>query len=551
MKRKCKDLDIEWQEKDHLKKNVNYLYESQSERNDEGKAALQGPLADNKEVCLDENTVTIKAECEEDMIKFTLPISSATFATIVEEIGKRFKLDPANFRLKYQDKDGDWILLTSDEDMKISSKIEIETTKLFQFWAPVKTTSGRWLLTTSGQPFAISEVIDDGQKYRSCSVRYRYSIDDVVEVEVEEDPTIIADGAPARAFLNRMPELVPDMRVHRTTPLESVAVRCGLFRSVMVPVFDPSGTCCVGVVECSSDHPYPIITMYDDLIEAFKTVSGLQHARDAILKALEIIWQKLRVDLVQVWIAYKDEDHVSFSSSLEDSPTKRMLGLKLLHYIGDDELYDDYVYTCFCDHSCICDIPLKMGEEGLVGRTLANSKPRFMRRLSKLSDNNEPLMILGHNYFDPVGGDPFECSCFVICLRNTETGDFNYVFEFLWQEVPDYVNLMESILLYMRRCLPNFKYASGGELGDELRIIDVDNSTKSKIECLTIFQGAESSSESEALEKRSSVGEGSLRALKAKCKTTPISLSQEGIIEAAKNLYGNNDLLFPVELVFT
>ncbi|KAJ9555766.1 hypothetical protein OSB04_010380 [Centaurea solstitialis] len=438
----------------------------------------------------------------------------------------------------------------------IINSLEMDTMLLVQFWAPVKTTAGRWLLTTSDQPFAFSETVDAGQTYRSCSVRYRYSIHDDTNknkpLEVEEDPAIITNGAPARAFMNRMPELLPDLRVHRTTPLESIAVQCGLFRSVMVPVLDPSGTCCVGVVECSSYHIYPIVTMYDELIKAFEkeglktfcatppyeTVSGLQHARDAIVKALEIIWQKFHVDLVQVWIAYKDEEHVAFSSSLEDSPTKRMLGLKLVQYIGDEELYKDgYVYECFCDHSSICqDIPLKMGE-GLVGRTLANRKPRFMRRLSKLSDNNEPLMILGHNYFDPEGGDSFECSCFVICLRSTETGDFNYVFEFLWQEVPDYGNLMESILLSLKRCLPNFKYASGGELGDELRIIDVDNSTKRKIECFTIFEGAESSSESEALEKRSSVGEGSLRPLKAKCKTTPISLSQEGIIEAAKNLY--------------
>ncbi|KAJ9555767.1 hypothetical protein OSB04_010381 [Centaurea solstitialis] len=396
----------------------------------------------------------------------------------------------------------------------ILNSLEIETTRFLQFWAPVKI-NGRWLLTTSDQPFAISEIIDAGQKYRSCSVRYRYSIDDdMVEAEVEEDPTIIVDGAPARAFLNRTPELLPDLRIHRTTALESIAVRCGLFRSVMVPVFDPSGTCCVGVVECCSDHPYPIITMYDDLIEAFKkeglktfcatppyeTVSGLQHAHDVILKALDIIWQELHIGLVQVWIAYKDEEHVAFSSSLEDSPTQRMLGLKLAHYIGDEDLYDNgYAYQSFSDHCCICqDIPLKMGE-GLVGRTLANRKPRFMRKLSKLSDNNEPLVILGHNYFDAEGGDPFECSCFVICLRSTETADFSYVFEFLWQEVPDYVNLMESILLYLKRN----------------RII--------------IGIGG--------IRKRSSVGGESLRPLKAKCKKTPISLSQEGMIEAAKNLY--------------
>ena len=51
---------------------------------------------------------------------------------------------------------------------------------------------------------------------------------------------------------------------------------------------------------------------------------------------------------------------------------------------------------------------------------------------------------------------------------------------------------------------------------------------------------------SDVLEKRISATtvEDRLTPLEAKCKTTPISLSQEGMMEAVKNPYGNDDFLF-------
>jgi len=94
----------------------------QSYTNEEDKGAFQEPSANNREMCLDENTLTIKAEYVGDLIKFTLPTSSATIVAIEKEISKGFELNPANYKLKYLDEDGDWILLKSDEDMKVCIK---------------------------------------------------------------------------------------------------------------------------------------------------------------------------------------------------------------------------------------------------------------------------------------------------------------------------------------------------------------------------------------------------------------------------------------------
>ncbi|KAJ9555844.1 hypothetical protein OSB04_010458 [Centaurea solstitialis] len=413
-----------------------------------------------------------------------------------------------------------------------------------QFWSPVQTTGGRWILTTSDQPFAIQKESNGGRKYRSCSVRYQYNLNmnspgydidmlcsykwkynveymnKISLIAVEEDPTVIY-GGPSTAFNSRMPVFLPDLRVHRTSPLDSCALQCGMRCSVFLPVFDPCGTSsCVGVVECSMPSCSVLVSMFDSFREEFQkqglqtfdvrppyeSVCGLADAQDEIKKTLEIIWPEFRLDLVQVWIAY--------------GQTGQMLGIKLMDYPTDyDSDDDEYLHECLGNYRSICrGIPLKMGE-GLVGETLKNHKPCFMKKVSKLSDN-QPLMMVRPNNFE-FEGDPFECSCFVICLRSTETGDLNYVFEFLWKEDPNHVKLLETLLLSLKKCLPNFKYASGGELGDELHIVDVDGSTKSKTNYFRIFKGMKSLS----------------KPLEAKCKTTPIALSQESMIDPERNLY--------------
>lgn len=124
---------------------------------------------------------------------------------------------------------------------------------LIQFWAPVKT-GGRILLSTSNQPFALAKLKIDYHngldKYRLCSLKYQYDVD-WTNLEDEYDPVIIS-GAPASAFLNRIPELLPDPRVYQRNPLVSSALACGLMYSVLLPLYHPPQNCCVGVVECST-----------------------------------------------------------------------------------------------------------------------------------------------------------------------------------------------------------------------------------------------------------------------------------------------------------
>ncbi|KAI3707136.1 hypothetical protein L6452_25386 [Arctium lappa] len=102
---------------------------------------------------------------------------------------------------------------------------------LIQFWAPVETIGGIWLLTTADQPFVLTEGDKNLKKYRSCCMKYQYNVD-LNNLHVEEMSTRIISGAPATAFLNQMPELLPDLRVHQMTPLVSSALKSGLLRSL-------------------------------------------------------------------------------------------------------------------------------------------------------------------------------------------------------------------------------------------------------------------------------------------------------------------------------
>ncbi|KAD5507439.1 hypothetical protein E3N88_15142 [Mikania micrantha] len=72
---------------------------------------------DSLTVNINKDIVFIKAENEDDMIKFNLPVSQAKFLIVKKTIGEKFKLCDRTFKLKYLDEDGDWILLTSDVEM--------------------------------------------------------------------------------------------------------------------------------------------------------------------------------------------------------------------------------------------------------------------------------------------------------------------------------------------------------------------------------------------------------------------------------------------------
>lgn len=64
--------------------------------------------------------LTIKATYKEDIVRFPFILSDG-LTKLKEQIAKRFPLKLESFRLKYEDKDGDIILIACDSDLDLSA----------------------------------------------------------------------------------------------------------------------------------------------------------------------------------------------------------------------------------------------------------------------------------------------------------------------------------------------------------------------------------------------------------------------------------------------
>ena len=142
------------------------------------------------------------------------------------------------------------------------SKVNNGGELIVQFWAPV-TSGNRRVLSTSGQPFAVSDFGEALLEYRRRCMGYECDIDmnnhnkvikDDIEQHQDRHPMTMISGPPTNAFLNRLPEAVLDTKNHREGLLMRYASDCGLWTSYTLPIGCPSQyhSSCIGVVECSS-----------------------------------------------------------------------------------------------------------------------------------------------------------------------------------------------------------------------------------------------------------------------------------------------------------
>ena len=113
---------------------------------------------------------------------------------------------------------------------------------LAQVWAPVK--SGcRYVLTTSGQPFVLDPDSNGLHQYRMVSLMYMFSVDGGETNEVL--------GLPGRVFQRKLPEWTPNVQYYSISeyPRLDHAQHYNVRGSLALPVFEPSGQSCVGVLE--------------------------------------------------------------------------------------------------------------------------------------------------------------------------------------------------------------------------------------------------------------------------------------------------------------
>ncbi|KAL8256109.1 hypothetical protein R6Q59_031176 [Mikania micrantha] len=349
---------------------------------------------------------------------------------------------------------------------------------IVQFWAPV-TINDRRLLSTSGQPFVINKLTMESAMYRLHSEKYEYDID-VNKDEIEVDPKI-RSGGPASAFLNRLLCMSP--------LLESEKCFGWKYR-IMIPICYPSDQSdCIGVIEITLKHA-SFLTGYfvlDALKEVHKvdldihkvrqnipyeTINGLKHAS-------EIVCKSHNLGLAQVWVSFEDKTHVRLSSCLED--TRKILGLNLTGYLYNVFPKDFYLLEWYYT---LCQVfPLESTSEEHVLVAFQDFKPRYIYAI------HDDEFLFQWEELDR------SCCAFTICLKSLETGNFTFLFQFIWPSPPEDSRcdvLLEAILLTIKRCLPSFKFASGAKIGDELDAIDVGCPKEGQNTSFKLFQGKQS-----------------------------------------------------------
>lgn len=131
------------------------------------------------------------------------------------------------------------------ERMTQALRYIIESTEhqhvLAQIWAPVKN-RGRYVLTTLGQPFVLDPHSNGLHQYRTVSLTYMFSVDG------ESDGDL---GLPGRVFRQKLPEWTPDVQYYSSKEYCRLnhALHYNVRGTLALPVFEPSGQSCVGVLE--------------------------------------------------------------------------------------------------------------------------------------------------------------------------------------------------------------------------------------------------------------------------------------------------------------
>ncbi|PQQ02530.1 protein NLP6 [Prunus yedoensis var. nudiflora] len=101
---------------------------------------------------------------------------------------------------------------------------------LAQVWAPVKN-GGRYVLTTSGQPFVLDPHTNGLHQYRMASLMYMFSVDG------ESDGML---GLPGRVFQQKLPEWTPNVQYYsiKEYPRLGHAQHYNVQGTLALPVFE-------------------------------------------------------------------------------------------------------------------------------------------------------------------------------------------------------------------------------------------------------------------------------------------------------------------------
>ncbi|XWS50119.1 hypothetical protein CRYUN_Cryun12cG0061300 [Craigia yunnanensis] len=350
---------------------------------------------------------------------------------------------------------------------------------LAQVWAPVKS-EGRYVLTTSGQPFVIDSHSNGLHQYRMVSSMYIFSVDG------ESDGQL---GLPGRVFRQKLPEWTPNVQYYSSREYSRLdhALHYNVQGTLALPVFEPSRQSCVGVLELiMTSQKINYAPEVDKVCKALEAVNlksseildhpstqicnkSRQNALAEILEILTVVCENHKLPLAQTWVPCRHRSVLAYGGGLKKSCTSFdgncmgqvcMSTTDVAFYVVDAHVWG-FREACIEHH-------LQKGQ-GVAGRAFLSHNSCFCADITQFCKTDYPLV----HYARMFG----LTSCFAICLRSTSTGDDDYVLEFFLPSAiadsNEQQTLLGSILATIKQHFQSLKVASGAELEEDEGSIEI------------------------------------------------------------------------------
>ncbi|KAL8154626.1 protein NLP6-like [Apium graveolens] len=350
---------------------------------------------------------------------------------------------------------------------------------LAQIWAPVKKGDG-YVLTTSGQPFVLGLNSSGLHQYRMASVMYMFSVNG------ESNGGL---GLPGRVFQQKLPEWTPNVQYYSSKeyPRLDYALHYNVQGTLALPVFEPSGGSCLGVLELiMTSQKINYAPEVDKVCKALEAVNlksseildhssiqicnkGRQNALADILEILTLVCETHKLPLAQTWVPCRHRSVLAYGGGLKKSCSSFdgscmgqvcMSTTDVAYYVVDYHMWG-FREACAEHH-------LLKGQ-GVAGRSFASQSSCFCEDITKFSKPEYPLV----HYARMFGLS----SSFAICLQSSHTGNDNYILEFFMPpntlEGNNHYTMLDSMLSTMKKQFRSLKVASGKELDEEGRSVEV------------------------------------------------------------------------------
>ncbi|XP_016736880.1 LOW QUALITY PROTEIN: protein NLP6-like [Gossypium hirsutum] len=368
---------------------------------------------------------------------------------------------------------------------------------LAQVWAPVKD-GGRYVLTTLGQPFVLDPHSSGLHQYRMVSLMYMFSVDGESDVQL---------GLPGRVFQQKLPEWTPNVQYYSSREYSRLnhALHYNVQGTLALPVFEPSGQSCVGVLELiMTSQKINYAPEVDKVCKALEAVNlksseilgypctqicseNRQNALAEILEILTVVCETHKLPLAQTWVPCRHRKVLVHGGGLKKSCTSFdgscmgqvcMSTTDVAFYVVDAHMWG-FRDACLEHH-------LQKGQ-GVAGRAFFSLNSCFCSDISQFSKPEYPLVHYARMFK--------LTSCFAICLRSTYTRDDDYVLEFFLPPAIADRNeqqaLLGSILTTMKQHFQSLMVASGAELEEDEGSIEIIGASSeerfvTRLECIPI-----------------------------------------------------------------